>query len=125
MGPETSGLFAVESFSGYAVRYLKPEVTQSWRVGRAARRPVPEDAGVEEELLTRGSGRGRRDPAKVSDSPDLRQSAMFGASERGDVRVPPSSVDTPIPLARPSSVLTRIPVWTAMDRSPCLSTPCK
>ncbi|XP_070242949.1 sperm microtubule inner protein 8 isoform X1 [Bos mutus] len=26
----------VESFSGYAVRYLKPEVTQSWRVGRAA-----------------------------------------------------------------------------------------
>ena len=76
VGPETSGLFAVESFSGYAVRYLKPEVTQSWRVGRAARRPVPGDAGVEEELLTRGSGRGRRDPAKVSDSPegqDLRQ----------------------------------------------------
>ena len=61
VGPETSGLFAVESFSGYAVRYLKPEVTQSWRVGRAARRPVPGDAGVEEELLTRGSGRGRRD----------------------------------------------------------------
>uniref|UniRef100_A0A4X1UUH6 Testis, prostate and placenta expressed n=1 Tax=Sus scrofa TaxID=9823 RepID=A0A4X1UUH6_PIG len=24
----------VESFSGYAVRYLKPEVTQNWRVGR-------------------------------------------------------------------------------------------
>ncbi|XP_043754546.1 testis, prostate and placenta-expressed protein isoform X2 [Cervus elaphus] len=36
----------VESFSGYAVRYLKPEVTQNWR----------------EELLTRGSGCGRRDP---------------------------------------------------------------
>lgn len=27
---------AVESFSGYAVRHLKPEVTQNWRVGRAA-----------------------------------------------------------------------------------------
>lgn len=76
VGPETSGLFAVESFSGYAVRYLKPEVTQSWRVGRAARRPVPEDAGVEEELLTRGSGRGEETRTKVSDSPegqDLRQ----------------------------------------------------
>lgn len=36
-GPEVGALSAVESFSGYAVRYLKPEVTQNWRVGRAAR----------------------------------------------------------------------------------------
>lgn len=34
---EQGGLSAVESFSGYAVRYLKPEVTQNWRVRRAAR----------------------------------------------------------------------------------------
>ncbi|XP_049999361.1 sperm microtubule inner protein 8 isoform X1 [Alexandromys fortis] len=31
----------VESFSGYAVRYLKPDVTQNWRVGKDARRPDP------------------------------------------------------------------------------------
>lgn len=29
-------LSAVESFSGNAVRYLKPEVTRNWRVGRRA-----------------------------------------------------------------------------------------
>ncbi|GAB5582319.1 testis [Prionailurus iriomotensis] len=28
---QMGGLSAVESFSGYAVRYLKPEVTQNWR----------------------------------------------------------------------------------------------
>lgn len=31
----------MESFSGYAVRYLKPDVTQNWRVGKDARRPGP------------------------------------------------------------------------------------
>ena len=36
-GLQMGGLSAVESFSGYAVRYLKPEVTQNWRVRRAAR----------------------------------------------------------------------------------------
>lgn len=34
-------LSAVERFSGYAVRYLKPDVTQNWRVGKGARRPGP------------------------------------------------------------------------------------
>lgn len=37
LGLEQGGLPTVESFSGYAVRYLKPEVTQNWRVRRAAR----------------------------------------------------------------------------------------
>lgn len=31
-------LSTVEGFSGYAVRHLKPEVTQNWRVGKVARR---------------------------------------------------------------------------------------
>lgn len=31
-------LSTVEGFSGYAVRYLKPEVTQSWRVRKKANR---------------------------------------------------------------------------------------
>uniref|UniRef100_A0A2K6U9F6 Sperm microtubule inner protein 8 n=1 Tax=Saimiri boliviensis boliviensis TaxID=39432 RepID=A0A2K6U9F6_SAIBB len=34
----------VEGFSGYAVRYLKPDVTQSWRVGSAGRRPCSPDS---------------------------------------------------------------------------------
>lgn len=29
----------MEGFSGYAVRYLKPELTQNWRVGKDANRP--------------------------------------------------------------------------------------
>jgi hypothetical protein len=35
-------LSTVEGFSGYAVRYLKPEVTQNWRVGKDANRPGPD-----------------------------------------------------------------------------------
>nr|XP_020746385.1 testis, prostate and placenta-expressed protein [Odocoileus virginianus texanus]XP_020746386.1 testis, prostate and placenta-expressed protein [Odocoileus virginianus texanus] len=50
--PETSCLFAVESFSGYAVRYLKPEVTQNWRfclnqnpsLDRYGQKPLPFDS---------------------------------------------------------------------------------
>lgn len=103
-------LFAVESFSGYAVRYLKPEVTQNWRVGRAACSPVPGGAGV-----------------GVSQGPGPRSPTVSAPLGLGSgVHVPllkgsPSHPSAPTP----SSVLTRIPAWTAMDRNPCLSTPCK
>lgn len=55
-------LFAVEGLSGYAVRYLKPDVTQSWRVGSAARRPVPGrgEGGPGGERLKTGVEAGRR-----------------------------------------------------------------
>lgn len=35
-GPQELTFSVVEGFSGYAVRYLKPEVTQNWRVRTAA-----------------------------------------------------------------------------------------
>ena len=40
-GRKTGTVSPAESFSGYAVRHLKPEVTQNWRVRRALCRPVP------------------------------------------------------------------------------------
>ena len=116
VGPETSGLFAVESFSGYAVRYLKPEVTQNWRVGRAARRPVPGHAGVEEELLTRGSGSGRRHPDLGS--PRARKAKISGSQRcvgrrRGARPVSPLLSRHPHPSGPPQFCLNQNP---SLDR---------
>ena len=79
VGPETSGLFAVESFSGYAVRYLKPEVTQSWRVGWAARRPVPGDAGGEGGAANTGVGKGEKRPGLGS--PRAQKAKISGSQQ--------------------------------------------
>lgn len=75
----------------------KPEVTQSWRVGRAARRPVPGGRRGGGGAANTGSGRGRRVPGLGLREPRRPRSPavsnVWGVGE-GEVRVP-SLGDTP------------------------------
>lgn len=81
--PEIRAFPAVESFSGYAVRYLKPEVTQNWRVGRIALGGARWGRG--EERLT-GSGREEETKSRVSQFSRPRspaESAVWGMGAAG------------------------------------------
>lgn len=124
-GREMGALSAVESFSGYAVRYLKPELTQNWRVGRAALASPWGPAGWREERLTRDGAWAEEGLPVLRDKISRRERCVGHVSGVGLGCVSPRLTSTPLPLACPSTVSTRTPAWTATDRSPCLSIPCK
>lgn len=80
-GLEMGALSAAEHFSGYAVRHLKPEVTQSWRVGSLRAEPSLGPGAWREGAANRrwdvGRRRGDRSPSPQGEDVPLR--ALCGA----------------------------------------------
>lgn len=94
------------------------------REGCALTRPWGLEGGAGEANTRVGEGERRgREGSSCAQGQDLLQRALCGEWAGGSVS--PQLTDSPIPLARPSTVSTRTPAWTAMDRSPCPSSPCK